>query len=68
MTTMRTRILGGASLAGFAVAAMLALAPATQAESGAFGDGSVRSIKQSIPSTTWTAMVTHAGGEVVSDL
>jgi hypothetical protein len=68
MRTMRTRLLGGASLAGFAVAAMLALAPAIHAETGSMGDGSVRNITQSISNNTWRAMGTYSGGEVVSDL
>jgi prepilin-type processing-associated H-X9-DG protein len=80
MKKTRTRILGGASIAGFAVAATLALPPAAHAEptgfgsshSGGvnvlFGDGSVRSISYSTNQTVWTAMGSRAGGQVVGDL
>jgi hypothetical protein len=56
MKRMRTKILGGASIAGFAVAATLALAPAAHAEAAGIGiqqssginfalvDGSVRDL------------------------
>jgi hypothetical protein len=42
MKRMRTKILGGASLAAFAAAATLALAPAAHAEaSGSFHSGGI---------------------------
>ena len=71
----KTRILGGASLAGLAVAITLACAPAAHAQTrgteGAnflFGDGSVRFISNSIDLSTWRAMGSGSGGEVFSEL
>ena len=77
MKKITTRILGATSLAGFAAAATLALAPAAHADAVAsahtagvnvaLGDGSVRFVSQSIDHSTWRAMGTQNGGEVVSD-
>ena len=74
MKRMRTKILGGASIAGFAVAATLALAPAAHAEASlhsgginaSMADGSVRFVSYSIDQATWRAMGTLNGGEVIS--
>jgi Protein of unknown function (DUF1559) len=62
MKKITTKILGTASLAGFAVAATLAMAPAAHAEASgsrhpgvvqfAFEDGSVRSIRYTIDPLT----------------
>jgi prepilin-type processing-associated H-X9-DG protein len=78
MKRMGTKILGGASIAGFAVAATLALAPAAHAETSpswhsggvnaSMGDGSVRFISYSTNQTVWVAMGSRAGGEVVGNL
>jgi prepilin-type processing-associated H-X9-DG protein len=77
MRKITTRILGATSLAGFAAAATLALAPAAHADTVgsphtggvnvAMGDGSVRFVSQSIDLSTWRAIGTQTGGEVVSD-
>jgi len=77
MKKITTRILGATSLAGFAAAATLALAPAAHADTVgsphtggvnvAMGDGSVRFVSQSIDLSTWRAMGTQTGGEAVSD-
>jgi prepilin-type processing-associated H-X9-DG protein len=75
MTKQTRRILGGASLAGFAAAVTLALAPAAHAQTrdtgGAnflFGDGSVRFVSNSIDLNTWPALGSMSGGEVISEL
>jgi hypothetical protein len=68
MTKISTRILGGAGVAGFATAAVLTLAPAAQADTGALGDGSVRFVAQSIEQASYAALGTRAGGEVVGDV
>jgi prepilin-type processing-associated H-X9-DG protein len=69
MKRMRTRMVGGASLAGFVAAVTLALVPAAHAEAGgmnfAFGDGSVRSVSNSIDVRTLSALGTRQGGEVI---
>ena len=68
----RTRILGGASLAGFAAAITLAFAPAAHAQTAASGganhslaDGSVRFVRDSVDLGTYTAMPSRNGGEVI---
>ena len=66
MKRMRTRILGGASLAGFAVAVTLALAPAAHADPQ-MADGSVRFVKDSIQSGVYVSLSTRSGGEVITD-
>jgi prepilin-type processing-associated H-X9-DG protein len=74
---MRTRILGSASIAGFAVAATLALAPAAHAEpipsrhtggvNASMGDGSVQFLRDSIDPAVLIGIGSRAGGEVVGD-
>jgi hypothetical protein len=48
MKRMMTKLLGGASVAGFVAAATFALAPAAHAEAGPFADGSVRHIRDTV--------------------
>ncbi len=67
MKRMRTRILGGASVVGFAAAVTFGLAPAAHADTGSMADGSVRFVRDSIPAGVLIALPTRAGGEVTSD-
>ena len=77
MKQTRMRIVGGASLAGFAAVVTLALVPAAHAaatvethSSGAnmsMADGSVRLVSSAIDVNTWQALGSRNGGEVFSD-
>jgi hypothetical protein len=80
MKTTRTKILGGASIAGLALAATLALAPAAHADASRLGsthpsgmtvllgDGSVRSIRfttQALSASTWMGALIPDDGVVL---
>jgi len=77
MKRMRTRMLGGVSIAGFAVAATLVLAPAADADTirsthtggvnALMGDGSVRFLRDSTDQVVLIGIGSRAGGEVFGD-